>query len=131
MDSITQRVDQIFAPWDKPDSPGCSLVVVKDGAIVYKRGYGSAHLEHGVPITPTTAFHIASISKQFAAMAVLLLQQDGRLSIKDDIHKHLPELPVLGHTITIQHLIHTRHALLSRSCDTIARAGGFSCRFVR
>ena len=68
---ITVRVDKIFEKWDKPDSPGCALAVIKDGRIVYKRGYGMANLDHDLPITPSTVFNIASVSKQFTAAAII------------------------------------------------------------
>ena len=116
MDPAAERVDKVFAAWDKPDSPGCSLVVVNDGQIMYERGYGCAHLEHGVPITPRTVFHVASVSKQFVAMSIYLLAKDGRLSVDDDVRKYIPELPDYGHTITLQHMIH--HHGISSSVDS-------------
>src|SRR5437764_11897638 len=76
-DSVESKVDKLFARWDKPDSPGASLIVVKDGAVLYKRGYGVANLEYGIPITPSTVFHVASVSKEFTAFAVTLLAGQG------------------------------------------------------
>ncbi|HEX2269664.1 MAG TPA: serine hydrolase [Pyrinomonadaceae bacterium] len=105
-DPLTKKVDQLFATWDKPESPGAAIAVIKDGAVVYKRGYGSANLEYNVPITPQTVFHVASVSKQFTAFAIALLASQGKLSLDDDIRKHLPELPDFGKKITIRHLIH-------------------------
>src|SRR5581483_210049 len=61
--ALEVRVDKLFERWDKPGSPGCALAVVKDGAVIYKRGYGMANLEYDVPITPASIFHVASISK--------------------------------------------------------------------
>src|SRR5687767_3410587 len=78
-----QSVDQIFSAYGK-DTPGCALAVVRDGGIVYSKGYGMASLEHGVPITPQTVFDIGSTSKQITATAILLLAQDGKLSLDDD-----------------------------------------------
>jgi CubicO group peptidase (beta-lactamase class C family) len=104
--ALTARVDRIFAPWDKPDSPGCALAVVKDGCVAYQRGYGSANLDYNVPISSESVFYIASLSKQFVAASVALLAQQGKLSLDDDVRKHIPELPDYGHTITIRHLIH-------------------------
>lgn len=105
-DPLTKKVDQLFATWDKPESPGAAIAVIKDGAVVYKRGYGSANLEYNVPITPHTVFHVASVSKQFTAFAIALLASQGKLSLDDDIRKHLPEVPDFGKKITIRHLIH-------------------------
>jgi CubicO group peptidase (beta-lactamase class C family) len=100
------RVDGIFASWDRPSSPGCALAVVRKGAIVYARGYGSANLELNVPITPQTVFDIGSVSKQFTAMSIVLLAEDGKLSLDDDIHKFIPELPVYGGPITLRSMLH-------------------------
>ncbi len=100
------RVDQLFAPWNDPHSPGASIAVIRDGEIVYQAGYGSAQLEYDVPITPQTIFHVASVSKQFTAFAVAMLADQGKLSLDDDIRKYLPELHDFGDTITIRHLIH-------------------------
>jgi CubicO group peptidase (beta-lactamase class C family) len=104
--SLTEKLDRLFIAWDRPDSPGCALAVIKDGKIIYKRGYGIANLEYNVPITPSTVFHVASVSKQFTAFAVAMLAAQGKLSLDDDIHKYLPEVPDFGKTITIRHLIH-------------------------
>lgn len=102
----TSKVDQVFAAWDKPDTPGLSLAVVRDGQIVYSHGYGMANLEYGVRNTPTTIFHAASISKQFTAFAIQLLAQEGKLSLDDEVRKYLPELQVQGPPITLRHLLH-------------------------
>jgi CubicO group peptidase (beta-lactamase class C family) len=104
--ALEARVDKLFERWDKPNSPGCALAVVKDGAVIYKRGYGMANLEYDVPITPGSIFHVASISKQFTAMAVTMLAQEGKLSLDDDVRKYLPEVPDFGKVITLRHLIH-------------------------
>ena len=100
------KVDQIFEPWAKQDSPGAALAVVKGNKTVYAKGYGSANLEYGIPITPSTVFHVASVSKQFTAFAIALLSDQGKLSLDDDIRLYLPEIPDFGRTITIRHLVH-------------------------
>jgi len=105
-DALTAKVDELFTNWDKPDSPGASLAVIKKGEVIYRKGYGSAHLEYDIPITPSTVFHVASVSKQFTAFAIAMLANQGRLSLDDDIRKHLPELHDFGRTITIRHLVH-------------------------
>jgi CubicO group peptidase (beta-lactamase class C family) len=104
--SLTAQVDKVFAQWDKPSSPGCALAVIKDGSIIYKRGYGMADLDHDVPITSTSVFHVASVSKQFTAMAIHLLAKQGKLSLDDEVRKYIPELPDFGDKITIRHLLH-------------------------
>jgi CubicO group peptidase (beta-lactamase class C family) len=98
-------VDTIFARFG-PATPGCALSVLRAGEVVYARGYGMANLEHDIPITPASVFHVASVSKQFTAMAITMLAQEGRLSLDDDIRKHLPELHDFGATITLRHLLH-------------------------
>jgi len=105
-DLLNKKVDKLFTEWNKPDSPGAALAVIKDGSVIYKNGYGSANLEYNIPITPSTIFHVASVSKQFTAFAVVMLADQGKLSLDDDIRKHLPEIPDFGKTVTIQHLVH-------------------------
>jgi CubicO group peptidase (beta-lactamase class C family) len=100
------KVDKLFAKWDRADSPGCALGIYKDGQIVYKRGYGMANLNDDVPISPATVFHVASMSKQFTAASILLLAQQGKLSLDDDVHKYIPELPSFGEPITLRQLLH-------------------------
>jgi CubicO group peptidase (beta-lactamase class C family) len=100
------EVDRIFSQWDRAGSPGCALGVVKDGAIAYARGYGLANLEDGSPITTGTVFDIGSVSKQFTAMSIVLLAQDGRLSLDDDIHATVPELPDYGARVSLRQMLH-------------------------
>jgi CubicO group peptidase (beta-lactamase class C family) len=102
----TDKVDRIFAEWNTTSSPGCALAVVKDGRIVYEHGYGMANLELGVAITPQSVFDIGSVSKQITAMAILLLEQEHKLSLDDDVRKYLPEIPDYGSKITLRHMLH-------------------------
>lgn len=102
----TDKVDKLFAQWDKTDTPGCALAVIKNSEIIYERGYGMANLEHNIPITPETVFYIGSCSKQFVAMCIAVLSKRGKLSLDDDIRKYVPELSDYGTPITIRHLIH-------------------------
>lgn len=107
-DDLTRRVDAIFSDWDRADSPGCALGVYRHGAILYTRGYGMADVERRVPIAPHTVFDIGSTSKQFSAAAMVLLQQDGRLTLDDSLRTWVPELPAYTAPITIRHmLLHT------------------------
>ena len=103
---MSAKVDRVFDKWNKPDSPGCALGIYKDGHIAYKHGYGMANLNDDVPITSQTVFHVASMSKQFTAASILLLAQQGKLSLDDDVHKYIPELPDFGERITLRHLMH-------------------------
>lgn len=120
---LAKSVDAVFADFAKPGSPGCSLAVIRDGGIVYEKGYGLASVEHGVPIDPRqTVFDIGSTSKQLTATAILLLAQDGKLSLDDDVHKFLPELPDYGTPVTLRHLLHhTRKGHRSRRQDGAIR----------
>lgn len=111
--AVQKEVDALFEPLTQSGSPGCALGVMRDGELIYKQGYGLANLEYDIPITPCTIFHVASMSKQFAALAVALLVDAGRLSLDDDIRKHLPEVPDYGEAITIRHLIHHTSGLRS------------------
>lgn len=86
--------------------PGAAVGVVLDGEVVHRAGYGIADMDHGIPITPETVFDIASISKQFGAMAALLLEAQGHLDLEEDVRTYVPELPNFGPTIVPRHLIH-------------------------
>ncbi len=103
---LAARVDAIFASVDRADSPGCAVAVMRWGDILYTRGYGLADLEHDVRITPRTVFYLASVSKQFTAMSIVLLAEQGKLSLDDDVRKYVPEVPHFGAPITIRHLLH-------------------------
>jgi CubicO group peptidase (beta-lactamase class C family) len=104
--SMAAQIASIMAEWDRIDSPGCAIGVVQGNELIYKRGFGQANLDHGIPITSRTVFDIGSTSKQFTAAAVALLAERQALSLDDDIRKHLPEMPDYGRPITIRHLIH-------------------------
>lgn len=100
----TSEIDKIFS-WVGPNMPGCVAAASQHGKLVVNRAYGLADLERGVPISPDTLFDVASIRKQFIAAAVLLLVEEKRLSLSDDVRKHVPELPDYGHTITLDHML--------------------------
>ncbi len=100
----TAGIDKIFS-WAKPNTPGCACAVSQNGKVIVNRGYGAADLERNVPISENTIFDIGSTRKQFIAAAVLLLVEEKRLSLSDDIHKYLPQLPNYGHKITLDHLL--------------------------
>ena len=105
-DAPERRVDAIFAPWTAPGSPGCAVSVMRGGELLFARGYGVANLEYDIPITPETVFHVASVSKQFTALAVALLVAEGAVSWDDDIRRYVPELPDHGAPITLRQLAH-------------------------
>lgn len=107
------RIDSLFTGWTAEGHPGGVVSVAQNGQVVYQKAFGQASLRYSVANTPSTAFNIASISKQFTAMGIVLLEQEGKLSFDDDIHKHLPELPDFGQPITIRHLLHHMSGLRS------------------
>lgn len=101
-----QRIDAIFGSWNTANSPGAAVGVVRRGELVFSRGYGSANLDHAVPIRPDSVFYIASTSKQFTAAGIAILSLDGVVDLDDDIRRWVPELPSITPQITIRHLIH-------------------------
>ncbi|MBR0726982.1 serine hydrolase [Bradyrhizobium manausense] len=103
---MERAVDQLFARWAEPNSPGAVIAVLRDGQIIYSQGYGAANLEYGVPNTPATVFHLASVSKQFTAFAIYQLAHEGKLSLDDDVRKYVPKLHDFGKPITIRQLLH-------------------------
>lgn len=104
-DELTDKVDALFEKFNSADSPGCAVGIARDGQVIYSKGYGSAQLEYAIPIQPDTVFHVASVSKQFTAMAVVLLAADGKLSLDDEARKYVSEIPEFDHPITIRHLL--------------------------
>jgi CubicO group peptidase (beta-lactamase class C family) len=103
---LTTQVDELFAEWDGEVSPGAVVGIFMDGRIIYSKGYGVANLDYGIPITPQSVLRIGSISKQFVAMCIVILAEQGKLSFDDDIRAYLPEMPDYGKQITIRHLLH-------------------------
>lgn len=100
----TGEIDNIFN-WATPTAPGCVCAVSQNGKEIINRAYGSADLERNVPVSPVTIFDIGSTRKQFVAAAILLLVEEKRLSLSDDVRKFISELPDYGHKITIDHLL--------------------------
>ncbi len=107
-DSVIVRIDRAFAIAGGPDMPGCAIGIARDGKIVLTRAYGLSSMELGVTNTPETIFESGSVAKQFTATAIVLLAQEGKLSLDDDIRKYLPEMHDFGKPITIRNtLTHT------------------------
>jgi len=121
-DSLAAQTDEVFAQWDKPDSPGCVCAVMREGEVVYSRAFGTANLELDVPLTPQSVFYIASVSKQFTAASIALLALEGQLSLDDDIRTYLPEMADFGDTVTIQQLVHHTSGIRNRT--GLARLSG-------
>lgn len=102
---VEERVDAVFAPMARADGPGCAVGVARGGTTVLTRAYGAADLEHDAPNVPSTIFEAGSVSKQFTAAAILLLVEEGKLRLTDDVRRFVPELPDYGVPITIDHLL--------------------------
>ncbi len=128
-DSLAARVDGVFRAFDRTDGPGCAVGVYRHDTIAYARGYGMANLELGVPITPRTVFDVGSVSKQFTATAILLLAQDGKLSLDDPVRRYFPEMPPYAGEITLRNLLNhtsgirdffTLASLTGRNLDGVA-----------
>ena len=117
------RADSVFARFAGTAGPGCAVGVSRAGQPVLARAYGMAELEHDVPNTPTSVFEAGSVSKQFTAAAVILLAQEGKLSLDDDVRKHFPELPDYGKPITIRHLLNHTSGL--RDWGSVAAIAGW------
>jgi CubicO group peptidase (beta-lactamase class C family) len=99
-----REIDRIFI-WATAETPGCAVAVSQKGKVIVNRAYGSADLERGVPLTPESVFDVGSVQKQFTAASILLMVEEGRLSLTEDIRNYLPELPDYGHRITLDHLL--------------------------
>ena len=104
-DSTVKKIDSLFKQWNNPFVPGCTVGIVINDSLVFSKGYGSANLEYTIANTPATIYHMASVSKQFTAWSIVLLEQQGKLHLSDDIHKWLPWFPDLKQKITIRHLL--------------------------
>jgi len=104
-DTPIDKVDRLFAPWSKGDTPGAAVIVIKDGQILLKKGYGLANLESKNPIGPDTTFLLGSVTKQFTAMAIMMLAERGNLRYENPLSKFFPEFPPYARKITIRHLL--------------------------
>lgn len=101
----SNAIDKIFSEWDKPNSPGASIGIIKNGELIYARGYGMANLEYDIPNSPTSVFRIASTSKQFTAASIILLVEKGKLNLDDSLDKFFSDFPDYAKGITIAHLL--------------------------
>ncbi len=104
--AIAAMLDSLFVPMSHAGTPGCAVGVFQGGAMTYARGFGFANLNHGVPITTTTRFTVGSVSKQFTAASIALLVRAGKLSLDDDVRKHIPEMNPTPTPVKVRHLVH-------------------------
>jgi D-alanyl-D-alanine carboxypeptidase len=104
-EALEAKIDAVMAEVYKPGQPGAAIIVRKNGRTVLRKGYGLADLELGIPVAPDMVFRLGSITKQFTAVSILMLAQEGRLGLRDQITKFLPDYPTRGRAITIEHLL--------------------------
>ncbi|UEQ76985.1 serine hydrolase domain-containing protein [Chryseobacterium arthrosphaerae] len=122
-----RKADSLISNYSDPNAPGMAVGIIRDGKIIYKKTYGLANLEDKIPVTDSTAFDIASVSKQFTAFIMLLAEREGRLSLEDDIRTYLPELKNLPYKITVRQLANHTHGL--PDFTSIKRLQGFGDEF--
>ena len=103
--TLETQLEDLAASYFKPDEPGASIIVIRDGQPLLRTGYGLANIELGVRIQPEMVFRLGSITKQFTAVAILMLEERGQLSLQDPIERFIADYPTHGHTITIEHLL--------------------------
>jgi D-alanyl-D-alanine carboxypeptidase len=120
---LAARIDAAIAPYFKPDAPGGSVIVVKDGKTVFRKGYGMADLAKGIPMDAGAQHRIGSVTKQFTSTAILMLAEEGKLSLDDDITRYLPDYPTNGRHITIEHLLTHTSGIMSYTSKPSFRAG--------
>nr|HMU05479.1 serine hydrolase domain-containing protein [Saprospiraceae bacterium] len=103
--ALIAKFDQLLSEKFKSNETGATALISKKGQIIYKKAFGMANLELNVPMQTENVFRIGSISKQFTAIAILQLMEQGKLSLQDDITKFIPDYPTHGHKITVEHLL--------------------------
>ena len=103
--SVTQKIDTMVSSAYGPEAPGISILVAKEGKPIYRKAFGKADLELDVNATPENVYEIGSITKQFTAVAILMLQEQGKLNVQDEITKYIPDYPTQDKKITIHQLL--------------------------
>jgi CubicO group peptidase (beta-lactamase class C family) len=102
---VAARIDQVLSATYKADAPGATVIVVKDGKTILRKGYGLADVERKQPLAPETVMRLGSVTKQFTAAAIMMLVDEGRIKLDDDITVYLPDYPAQGKKVTIEHLL--------------------------
>jgi CubicO group peptidase (beta-lactamase class C family) len=102
---LADQIDAILAESYPADGPGAAVIAVRDGQVVYRGARGMADLENGLPLTPDSVFRLGSITKQFTGACIMLLVERGELKLSDPLSQFLPDYPVHGHTISVEHLL--------------------------
>jgi CubicO group peptidase (beta-lactamase class C family) len=107
------RIDALFTEYHKEGVPGASVAVIQDGEVIFKKGYGLANLEEKIPVTTSTNFRLASVTKQFTAMCIMILTEQGKLGFDDDLTRFFPKFPDYGKKITVRHLLQHTSGLIA------------------
>src|SRR3954470_17004174 len=102
---IEKKIDEFLSKQFNQADPGCVVLAAKEGKIIYRKAFGSADLQLNVPLNADMVFNIASITKQFTAVAILQLVEQGKISVRDSVQKFVPGYPFKGYTITIENLL--------------------------
>ena len=102
---LSASIDALFKDFDKPDVPGASVIVIREGKVLYERAYGLADVEAGAAATPKTNYRLASVTKQFTAMCIMILAERGRLSLESKLTRFFPDYPAYGKDITVRELL--------------------------
>ena len=106
LNEMTQAMDALMSALYKDGEPGATVIVAKNGKPLFRKGYGMANVELGVKNEPQMVFRLGSITKQFTAVAILMLYEQGSLDLEDEVTQYLPDYPTHGHSITINHLLY-------------------------
>jgi CubicO group peptidase (beta-lactamase class C family) len=101
----SQAIDSIFTEWNKTDVPGCALGIIREGKLIYAKGYGMANMEYDIPNAASSVFRIGSTSKQFTAASIVLLAEKDKLTLDDNLKSLFPDFPEYAKKITIRHLL--------------------------
>ena len=118
---LEARIDQVLAPLVQPDTPGAAIGVIQNGQFVHRKAYGLADLEWGTPIRPDSVFRICSLTKQFTAVAIMVLEERGALSVEDPVERHLPDWPPRGRRVTLRHLLDHTSGVWRHDSDQLER----------
>jgi CubicO group peptidase (beta-lactamase class C family) len=111
--SKTAQVDQLFQAYSGKDTPGAVVIVIKNGKPIFKKAYGFANLEEKTPVKLSTNFRLASVTKQFTAMGIMMLVERGQLSYDRNLQQVFPEFPAYGRNVTIRHLLQHTSGLIA------------------
>ncbi len=104
--AVESQIDSLFSDFDSPDTPGYAVGIIRDGRLVFSRGYGAANLDYGIPLSGTSVFNVASLSKQFTAAALGILIVDGKVRLDDPVIDHIPEFPDRFGAVRVEHLVY-------------------------